>query len=79
MNMSELKHALHVHLQPEGEQMSTHEVQRQPAVQAPQPPKSDLITNYHRIGISAVNAALACRPKRQEEEQHCLKEPREES
>ncbi|GGA80252.1 hypothetical protein GCM10011385_38130 [Nitratireductor aestuarii] len=59
--------------------MSTHQVQRQPAVQAPQPPKSDLITNYHRIGISAVNAALACRPKKQAEEQQSLQEPREES
>jgi len=59
--------------------MSTHELQTQPVARVPRAPKSDLITNYHGIGIQAVNAALACRPKKQAEEQHGLQEPREES
>lgn len=56
--------------------MSTHELQTQPVARAP---KSDLVANYHRIAISAVNAALACRPKKQESEQQTSKKTRQES
>lgn len=58
--------------------MSVHEIERRPVGHPSQPAKSDLITNYHGIGIQAASAALACRPKKQPE-QYPLYEPREES
>jgi len=61
--------------------MSMHEPRRQPAsTSAPKrPSESNLVGKYNRIGLAAVNAALACRPKKQEEERRPLYETREES
>lgn len=39
----------------------------------------NLVKNYSRIGPAAINAALACRPRKEEEERRPLYEAREES
>jgi hypothetical protein len=59
--------------------MTPTPVRRQTLSDNRQPADCNLVKNYHRVGPAAINAALACRPRKQEQERRPLYEPREES
>lgn len=61
--------------------MPIYQLKRQSSSNPRRAPESNLnlVDHYNRIGLAAVNAALACQPKKQEEERRPLYETREES